>query len=307
MGLGGLLARGQRRGPPAPALHAAIAAALIGDAGAVRRYAPAVVCAAEDRIEADPARLLRLDPVNLLPAGDGLLLRPAGPIEPAAAAALAAAIGEALEDDPRPVVAAPGRWYGVCGALGAADWTEPEAAYGRSAWDSLPRGPAAGPLRRLMNEIQMVLHDHPVNRARAAAGLPEINSVWAWGWGAEAPVPVPTWPGVCFADHPYALGLAGLAGGRRIAGSAPAPADGWPDRGLKVCDAPWRALQAGDEALARRELERFDRAWGRPLLAALRRRRLRHLRLIVGGIAFDLRPADAWAFWRRPTVERPAT
>lgn len=43
------------------------------------------------------------------------------------------------------------------------------------------------PWRRLLNEIQMVWHDHPVNDTRATRGLAPINALWLYG-GA------PSWP-----------------------------------------------------------------------------------------------------------------
>lgn len=33
------------------------------------------------------------------------------------------------------------------------------------------------------NELQMLLYAHPVNQAREANGLPEINSLWCYGGG----------------------------------------------------------------------------------------------------------------------------
>ena len=38
-------------------------------------------------------------------------------------------------------------------------------------------------MRRLMTELQMLLHEHPVNEARAARGVPTVNAVWLWGGG----------------------------------------------------------------------------------------------------------------------------
>lgn len=48
---------------------------------------------------------------------------------------------------------------------------------------AMPRGPDAPALRRLMTELQMLLHEHPVNVARQRRGLPEINAVWFHGAG----------------------------------------------------------------------------------------------------------------------------
>ena len=39
------------------------------------------------------------------------------------------------------------------------------------------------PWRRLLNEIQMAWHEHPVNDERAARGLPPVNALWLYGGG----------------------------------------------------------------------------------------------------------------------------
>jgi hypothetical protein len=48
----------------------------------------------------------------------------------------------------------------------------------------LPRQAQAQALRRLQNEMQMLLYSHPVNDARAARGLLPINSFWISGTGS---------------------------------------------------------------------------------------------------------------------------
>jgi hypothetical protein len=55
---------------------------------------------------------------------------------------------------------------------------------GRRIDDWLPRTPAARPLRRLQQEMQMLLYTHPVNEAREARGLLPVNSFWVDGAGA---------------------------------------------------------------------------------------------------------------------------
>src|SRR5262249_7701584 len=49
--------------------------------------------------------------------------------------------------------------------------------------DHLPRGPGAELLVRLMVRSRPVLADHPVNRARVAAGKRPATQVWLWGLG----------------------------------------------------------------------------------------------------------------------------
>lgn len=60
----------------------------------------------------------------------------------------------------------------------------PLDALGDDAFPYLPQGPDARRWRSLMGEAQVVMHQHPVNVARAQRGLPPANSLWFWGAGA---------------------------------------------------------------------------------------------------------------------------
>jgi hypothetical protein len=53
--------------------------------------------------------------------------------------------------------------------------------------------------RKLLNEIQMVWHEHPINLARTARGLPPINSLWLYG-GAKGWKPSSSESVVLFSD-----------------------------------------------------------------------------------------------------------
>jgi hypothetical protein len=56
-----------------------------------------------------------------------------------------------------------------------------EAAAGRNIEGYLPDGPDARRYRRLLNEIQMTWHEHPVNAEREARGSRAINGIWLSG------------------------------------------------------------------------------------------------------------------------------
>ena len=55
---------------------------------------------------------------------------------------------------------------------------------GRNVENWIPRSAHAASLRRLQNEMQMLLYTHPVNDARAARGVLPVNSFWLSGTGA---------------------------------------------------------------------------------------------------------------------------
>jgi hypothetical protein len=59
---------------------------------------------------------------------------------------------------------------------------------GANVFDNLPLSKTKTNWRAISNEMQMLLHEHPVNQARAAAGEPAINGLWIWGGGTIAEV-----------------------------------------------------------------------------------------------------------------------
>lgn len=59
-------------------------------------------------------------------------------------------------------------------------------------WRDAGNDPAARALLRLLNEAQMLFHDHPVNAARVRRGALPINGLWVSGagrWSGEGPPP----------------------------------------------------------------------------------------------------------------------
>jgi len=57
---------------------------------------------------------------------------------------------------------------------------------GQSVERWIPEAQQTRSLRRLQNEMQMLLYTHPVNDKRAAQGLLEVNSFWVSGTGRES-------------------------------------------------------------------------------------------------------------------------
>lgn len=120
---------------------------------------------------------------------------------------LETADAQALHDAMRPYFDADGialeavtptRWL----ARGELFRTLPTASLDRVAGRVLdpwmPRTEAARPLRRLQQEMQMLLYTHPLNDARQQRGLAPVNSFWASGTGTlgDAPQAAPREPQV---------------------------------------------------------------------------------------------------------------
>ncbi len=78
---------------------------------------------------------------------------------------------------------APLRWYLSHPSLAMLRTASPDRVIGRNVDPWLTPGAGARLLRRLQNEVQMRLHEHPINATREAAGALPVNSFWLSGCG----------------------------------------------------------------------------------------------------------------------------
>jgi hypothetical protein len=59
----------------------------------------------------------------------------------------------------------------------------PDVVANHNVHDFMPAGRDGSRVRSLMNEIQMLLHEHPVNQRRERVGKLPVNGWWLWGFG----------------------------------------------------------------------------------------------------------------------------
>jgi hypothetical protein len=192
----------------------------------------------------------------------------------------------------------PARWYVRLEKAPDMQTTPAAAARGVAIDEKLPSGPDAMRFHALMNEAQMLLHEHPVNAEREARGEPALNSIWFWGGGVVGAAKARPFSTVV-GDDPLARGLA-LAGGmpaRALPKDAGSMLAGLGDEGvvLVVLDAP-------REAQLRERRTELERDWFVPLLAALRSGRIGMLTLHLCGVDSLLEVetvrSDLRYFWR---------
>lgn len=72
-------------------------------------------------------------------------------------------------------------WHG--GKIAIGKLTPPHDISGQVIGAYLPSHPDARPLLELMEKSEALLHDHPVNQRRRAAGENPATSIWLWGHG----------------------------------------------------------------------------------------------------------------------------
>jgi len=106
------------------------------------------------------------------------------------------------------------RWYIKLPAAPDIETTRCQLRSARRSPTSSVRADAMR-FRALMNEVQMLLHEHPVNTEREARGR-QREQLWLWGGGSLEPPSARPYSVVLAAD-PLARGLAraaGIASGR---------------------------------------------------------------------------------------------
>ena len=67
--------------------------------------------------------------------------------------------------------------------------TPPHDLTDQDVTDDFPRGPGSDLLNQLMESSIDCFHDHPVNRARLAAGKRPATNIWLWGLGRTPTLP----------------------------------------------------------------------------------------------------------------------
>jgi hypothetical protein len=159
--------------------------------------------------------------------------------------------------------------------------------------------------RGLFNEIQMLLHEHPLNQLREARGEPPINSIWFWGGGTMPLSMVSPYTHI-WTDDVLAGSLAQACG----ADHAPLPpgATAWLQYAtsgshLVVLNVLHGKTQYADAYGWRESLKNLERNWFEPLLAMVKQGRINQLILTAVSETksknFTARTGDLRKFWRR--------
>lgn len=174
------------------------------------------------------------------------------------------------------------------------DTVDPARVLGGDVLGALPSGRDASVLKRLMTEIQMWLHDHPVNIAREARGVESVNALWIWGGGRLPTRAAITTLPVLRSDDAFLRGLWTLGGGA----NAELP-DCLDAIDLAAADALVVSLASasGHETRAQ-SMRTLEHNWFAPAVAAVRRGQLRCLQVHANDRLFQLTRSGLWRVWR---------
>lgn len=234
-------------------------------------------------LDADDAHLhtwLRADPAHVRPDMTGARVLAVGELGLSVeeAGALVAPLRTLFGDAGFPISAPhPSRWYlALPREAKLPVFSPPEAVLGDDLFSHLPDGPDGRRWRALLNEAQILLHNHPVNQARAAAGRITANSLCFWGAGRLPDQVRCAVPHVVSVD-PGVTALARLAGANTDFSRHELLLDLRVERDWTVVEKALLETLAG------------------PLGAV-------HLDF-ADGVRFALEPRQRWRFWRRPLAK----
>ncbi|HEV8259537.1 MAG TPA: hypothetical protein VGQ19_02115 [Burkholderiales bacterium] len=247
---------------------------------------------------------LRADPVHLRVHNDGLIL-------------LAPETLEIAEDESRELTGTlnrqfkaegfvfhaphPRRWYVKIPQAPKIRTVTLKQAIGRDVNRLLPEGEERLRWHRMSNEVQMLLHADPVNKAREDRGVAMVNSLWFWG-GGTLPASSSTFD-TMQSDDPLAVGLARLAG----IVSAALPAGGGFAAGnntlVELMDTE-REFMRGNVDGWRHALEILETRWFAPLFDSLQTGGID--KAVIATVAdgrrheWSVTRGARWHVWKRP-------
>lgn len=202
----------------------------------------------------------------------------------------------------------PQRWYLRVASAPQLRTTPTAEAVGQDIEPHLPTGKEQARWRSILNEAQMLLHEHPCNKEREQRGAPAVNSLWFWGAGARWQPRAryhavwsddPTARGLAFASriavHPLSESASEFID---TAGRPPLPLDP-----LHLVILPPLPVAHGEAGAWHEALMRIEQNWFAPLLAST-------LDGVLASVTLHLLgPAAGWntyftrahraKFWRR--------
>jgi hypothetical protein len=258
----------------------------------------AAISAAVDGLDIGDNYWLRADPVHFMMQRDCFSLSEPAPLFVNASHAIlmiASLNAHFSQDGLEFCIGKSGAWYLRADEAAQIITTLPSVAMDKNVHHFMPQGVDSAKWKSILNEVQMLLHDHPVNEAREISGELVVNSVWLSGGGVM--------PAFKALQHDVDLILANdvLSQGLAILTNTPCqPISSSLDKILHSTAQHVRmVLPQSNHSQA----NNLDEAWFLPLFVALKNKQIKQLTLNLGFyekcLVVMIKPLDVYKFWRK--------
>ncbi len=228
------------------------------------------------RGESPPACVFHVDPIRMTISADGLSLEAMPPWRAEQLEVLVGNVRTHLKEGMTNVTVLGQSAFLTVSGSADVDTVSVQQAERLSLNDALPRGPDAAGIRRLMTEMQMLMHDLYSEGSAA-------NGVWLWGNGALKVRQPRNFPAL-WTNDAYARGIYALHGALSSCTTVPSSFEATSD------------LPAHSMFVVRGlSCEALEARWFAPLLSALERGRLECIDVHLDGFGGQARRSA----WRR--------
>lgn len=259
----------------------------------------AAISAAADGLAVGDSYWLRADPVHFVMQRDCFSLSEPAPlfVKPAHATLMVASLNAHFAQDGLVFcIGKSGAWYIRADKVAQITTTLPSVAMDKNVHHFMPQGVDSTKWKAILNEVQMLLHDHPANEARESTGELVVNSVWLSGGGV-----MPTFKAL---PHDVDLMMAHDVLNQGLASWANVAYQPVPINLDKVLQGTAQHLRLALSPSSHSQTSNIDETWFAPLLAALKSKQIERLTLNLGFyekcFVVVIKPLDVYKFWRNP-------
>lgn len=251
---------------------------------------------------AQTGRWLCLDPIHLRVERTQLIVQDPASLQltQEEAEALLSDLAPLLDELGQVGINAPHEWHIHLHTESDIRTTPLADAIGLNGDQLMPKASNVRVWRRVLNEVQITLHEHPVNLARSARGLPAVNSLWPWGEG-RLDAAAPAWD-LIQADGALWQGLARHLGCEWSA--LPGRYENCSGKTLVVQPALEAGTRHRDALQWLGAMQALEENWFAPLMQALQSGSLKKL-VMHGygeghGLTLTVSGSNKLNFWRKP-------
>lgn len=259
-------------------------------------YSIAAIAANADGLDVSEGYWLRADPVNLVLQRDCFSLGEPIPLMLAHdhAKSLVVSLNQHFAQDGLSfLIGKSGAWYLHSNTDAQIKTTLPSVAAGKNVHQFMPQGEQASKWLAVLNEAQMLLHEHPFNAARESNGRVAVNSIWLSG-GGQLPQTVASKNHIdlLVSNRVFDQGLAQLTHTPYLV---------FPDN----LDGIFQSAEnrTAHIRLQVPQVNNLDSLCLKPLITALKNKRINQLILNLGfyekSLVVEITPFDLYKFWRR--------